>query len=272
MKNILLIIGICTWFQAALAQSSKNKIVVPVKDKSSKLLKIFTTGESVSVEGYDGDNVIIESLPNNGDNKIPTEAAGLKNISPSQHIQPDTLVPVIFEKDKTLQINLLKESYSRSNFLIKIPQNIHFSLLTVSKLPHDKLSLKNLTGELEVKSGASSVNVSHITGPLVLISENTDKLTNINVSNLDWKLIPNVQDKPALYIVAPDGSVHLSLPGKANVTLCVKTTYGKLFTDLNFTPLTPPLIKDSFYGKLNSGGVPITIINQYGNVNVKKEK
>lgn len=266
--------------EAAFAQKSPNRFSFPVMGRQ---LVIDATGASMDIEGYDGNELIIESSDIAATSSLPEIAKGLKLIS---DLKPEnnTIKPTIVKEDANLLSIQLPESGIK-HLRIKVPIKTYLKVQFFNLLPDGKISLKNLSGELEISGTAPIIEVSHISGPITLSGggdKNGEGISErITISHLRFPPNSVLNDKatPLMNIIGRYANIDISLPEDLKTTIQVDVPYGgELFSDLNLIPPKPkpgtytPPIKNKFIGELNGGGKMITINAGYGNVFIRKQQ
>lgn len=259
-------------FGVSFSQETQ-RIVVSLKNKTDKLVYLSTQDASIYVEGYEGDEIIIEPFSPMASKKIiPEEARGLINVTALVHKRlqlPKTELtqPKITENVKTLMISLHQTNHT--NLLIKVPINIHMRLSSHTSLPGATVSLKNLTGELELIGNTPLVEVGNVSGPVFIRSSASHNSNQINLAQIKWD-VDSDNTKPRFYISSGSADVNISLPANIKATIRVNSTYGKLFSDLNLVSVeSSTKVKNQYTGSLNGGGALIFISTEYGNIYIK---
>ncbi|GAB2984433.1 hypothetical protein GCM10027049_22790 [Mucilaginibacter puniceus] len=269
MKPYILLMLFVALFKAGFAQE-KLPVKRSFKGQSAPSVELNITGSSISIEGYDGDELTIDSLATRPLIPEPQEARGLANISsiakyalnrsysyatPAQPADPKQVFIWLREDNKAL--------------LIKVPRNIHLKLAAgFIQTEISKITLKNLTGELEIGGHALVTELNNVTGP-VTITSNTRVGSKIIITNMKW---PNatVNAKLLLNITTQTADIDISIPEKAKASVDINTKKGEVYSNLNMVSKKSPL--SNFSGSLNGGGPAITINTNYGNVFLRKQK
>ncbi len=311
MKKIILIFAIVFSFKAVLAQEPSKILNISLKDKKNKLVELQTYNEALYVEGYDGDELIIEPYNPPNDGKVSEEPfiknnfkwvdniklrgskgtlrgeqeAGLKDITALTNRIPlivETKAPVIRETEQLLLISTYPTAYK--NLLVKIPRNTHFRLDFQDHFPDTKVSLKNLTGELEIRGTAPLIEVSNVSGALSLSSSSLSLLSHsiysnllnhpsINISHIKWDNDALINKKPLIFLSANTDDIDISLPADLKATVRINANYGDIYSDFDIVKKYPGSNElNAIYGDVNGGGPYIVIIANYGNVYLRKEK
>ncbi|MFN8353063.1 MAG: hypothetical protein U0Y10_01340 [Spirosomataceae bacterium] len=221
-KQIFLSIASLFIAGAVLAQSAK-----PYKVRFSgegKRVNIYVYQNAVTVEGYDGDEVIIEQV---GERKeLPREAEGLRMITGGVVDNSGTGAN-IEQEGNNLQVVIPRSRYN-GNFVIKVPRNLSVSLKEDGTWSNNqKFSMSNLSGEVELKvNSGSPVYLSDISGPLVA-NGNYGKFY-ITYSQLSPK---------APHSITTNGAVDITLPTDAKANLKLRSYGGDIFTDFDIAPV-----------------------------------
>jgi hypothetical protein len=268
-KNILLILFIILFKTGFTQQAFPTRHSFKGQPTPSVALGIW--GSSIYIEGYDGDELTIDSVATQPLIPEPQDARGLANISsiakydlprgisyqsPSQSIYPKYGLMLTYHSNKAL--------------IIKVPRNIHLHLSAgFTQNEVSKITLKNLTGELEISGNALVTELNNVTGPVTMASHTTVG-SKIIINNLKW---PNaaVNAKPLLNIITYTADIDISIPEKAKASININTTNGgEVYSNLNL--VSKKSAATSFSGSLNGGGPAITINTKYGNVFLRKQQ
>ena len=296
MIKITLILAAILSFITVFAQQSSPIVKLSLKDKKDKLVELQAFDETIYVEGYDGDELTIEPYNPPVSSRISEEPfiknhskwvgnielrasygklgdKGLKDITAltDRTIPPvETKEPLIRESAQYVSISLYASVYK--SLLVKIPRSTHLKLLFSGQSPDTKVSLKDLTGELEIRGRASLIDVNNISGPLTLSSTSLNN-SKINISHIKWDNVSLIDKKSLFNISANTDDVDISLPADLKATINVHVNHGDIYSDLDLFKKYPESNQlNSFSGDLNGGGPFIMIIAEYGNVYLRKEK
>ncbi|MEO8887272.1 MAG: hypothetical protein ABI367_14495 [Mucilaginibacter sp.] len=266
-KSILLLIFIVL-FKTGFTQQTLP-IKHSFKGQSAPSVELDIYGTAIYIEGYDGDELTIHTYDAASSKSEPEEARGLANISsiakysyerkvmydpPAQPADPKQVFIWLRENDKVL--------------LIKVPRNIHLKLKAgFMQSEISKISLKDLTGELEINGAALVTEVNNVTGPITF-SSNTIVSSKIIITNIKWPNA-NANPKPLINISAHTADVDISVPENAKATIDVNTSNGDIYSNLN---LVNKRRSSNFSGDLNGGGPSIVVNTNYGNVFLRKQK
>ena len=272
MKYIIIMLAL---FLSVKTLHAQQLLKTSLKDKKDKFVQITTINTSIYVEGYDGDEIIIE--PYHGvviPKSIPGEALGFKNITAlTNRVNPGIsgkMKPSAFELQQVINITVPESNYKALS--IKIPKNTHLKLQYVNQAPDITVSLNNLSGELELNGAAYLTEINNISGPLTLSSRSTLR-SKIKISNIKWKPTGLDKAKFLLYLSSPVNDFDIAIPEDLKATFEISAGHGNIYSDLNLVRKFPESNSlNYFQGDLNGGGVNVVVIAEYGNVFIRKQK
>ncbi len=249
-KSYLLIIFIYCFNNV----SAQNNLKIPVRNME-KHIAVVVWDASLDIEGYDGDELIIERTTFETKNEFSDKVAGLKNIPLNDGLKEDSIITYKIREDNKIlfQINITSRF---KNLHIKVPNNLKlFSITSNSLFPDTKIMLKNLKGNFEIAGLKCLIQVSKVTGPFS-ISNETGKII---LSDIFWDL----SNKSSLYQVSSlHSDIDFFLPADLKSDLTLFTDHGEVFSD----------IKLSEGLKLNGGGLKLSITSRNGNIYLRKQK
>jgi hypothetical protein len=239
---------------AALAQEYKIA-------KSTGKLEINEVN-NVTIEGYNGNEIVFTSLDSYRD-KDP-RSQGLRAIS-ANGLEDNTGVGLaVRENGTTYEVYQLKKM-DGPRVKIMVPKGVTISYRHTS--PHGSdVKLKNVESEVEISTVHNSIRLDNVTGPM-------------NVRTAHGQIEVNFSDniKGPIYFSSTHGLVDVSLPPatKANVTM--SAGHGEIFVDPNLKLEVPKTGDWTRYGsskvegKLNGGGIEITLGTSHGNIYLRKK-
>lgn len=280
MQKFISIVFLMAYTGVAFAQKVSNTITFPAKGKQ---IIIDSKEASMDIEGYEGDDLIIEPYATFTSAPVFEATNGLKLIS---EVIPESNIinPKIIKQDASVISILLSKGDCRY-LKIKVPHKAPIKVEFTNILPNGKISLKNLSGDLELSGSVKVIEVDNISGPLTISAGGdgfsggaTEKIV-VSHLQLSENLASISNPVPLLNIISNIANVDISLPENLKATIQVNVPYGgELFSDLNLIPPKPktdaytPPVKNKFIGELNGGGKMITINAGYGNVFIRKQQ
>ena len=238
----------------ALAQEYK----IP---KSTGKLEINEVN-NVTIEGYNGNEIVFTSLDNYRD-KDP-RSQGLRAIS-ANGLEDNTGVGLAVRENGTIYEVYQLKKMDGPRVKIMVPKGVTISYRHTS--PHGSdVKLRNVESEVEISTVHNSIRLDNVTGPM-------------NVRTAHGQIEVNFNDniKGPIYFSSTHGLVDVSLPAatKANVTM--SAGHGEIFVDPNLKLEVPKTGDWTRYGsskvdgKLNGGGIEITLGTSHGNIYLRKK-
>lgn len=250
---------------------------------------------NVYIEGYDGDDIIIEMVPLIN-NKIPVEATGLKPIAipdPERQREKNILNTKIrqYKEQEYTSIGIPPCNCDRIN--IKVPKDPVLSVVSTYYGREGILSIKNINNEVQVQGWMPTIELDNIRGFLIVTGgavpggrRASDKIILKNIHWSDELLISgSLRRKREYSVSANSASIDISIPDTLKGTILYLSETGQVFSDLGITP-TPASAEymkrfdDPFHKRpgfktmpLNGGGKANLEVNTgTGNIYIRKQK
>ncbi len=264
----------------AWAQDARpNRVTIPFNDPARpKTLQVRLMMGSIHVQGYDGNDAVIEGLNAEGRKNPAPEIDGLRRVDFGgvglRAEQTDNVVTVT------------ERGFPRSNQLsIQVPVA---TALKVRAMSSDEVTVERISGDVEINLTHGAVTAMHLTG-------------TADVHTLDGKIRVALDriaaDKP-VSLSSLKGDIDLTLPADAKVSLKMKSHDGAVYSDFDITPLpsasTPApepgkgtgkgsgkskdaskyriQFDSTMRGLINGGGPEIQLTTFHGNIFVRKAK
>lgn len=253
MKKILIIMAaVLIWYSPLRAQEYKVS-------KSTGRLEIMEVNH-VSVEGYNGNEIIFTSRSNDRDND--ERAQGLRALS-SLGLEDNTGLGLsVVEKGDVIEVQQLKKT-DGPEITIKVPRGVVVSYSHSSPYG-DEVEFKDFAGEIKVSTVHHGVILTNTTGPIAVKTVHGD----IEAS------LATAPTAPVL-IESTHGHVDIALPLNTKANLTMSTNWGEVLVDPDFKIQVESngLVKysDKISGKLNGGGTEITLTSHHNNVYLRKK-
>jgi hypothetical protein len=169
----------------------------------------------ISVEGYDGDQVLVEAMPSRDhDGGSDERVGGMRRI-------PNTSVGLtISEENNVVEVN--SSWASRTGQLhIRVPRQ---ASLRLSCTNNGDLQVSGVEGELELHNVNGSVSAVDVSGTVV--AETTNGEIKVTFDRVD-------ADK-AMSFVTLNGDVDVSFPASFKAALRINAGQGEIYTDFDF--------------------------------------
>ena len=223
MKKLLLNLFFLTLTFYCFAQNANKQYKINFSGENKKI-QIFSGSNSLTIEGYSGNEVIIEATDNN--KELPEEAEGLRIISAGA-VDNTGLGANVSQEENLLKIKIPKSKYF-GNFKLKIPKDLSLNVKE-SGNNYGKWFISGMTGEIEVKTTYSTVNIKNVTGPLMARC-GYGKITVVYDAVNPKK--PNS--------ISAAGAVDVTLPSETKANLKLVSSYGEVFSDFDMVEYTKP--------------------------------
>ena len=269
MKKIILLAIICFCCESVFPQKSTTN-TLKIQVIKTKHIALSINGASVDVEGYDGDDLIIEAITNKIPKVVPDYVKGLNYIRFNNRPQEDNSLGYKLLRDDSLlyQINI---SAKCKYVHVKVPNNLYlFSIDANDGSTDSYLSVKDLKGPFQADGSTRTTYISNVSGPFKV----SGRQGNVVLSNILWRSDITWPFKSASYptsylISSTTGDVDLSLP--EDLKASISFSGGEIYSDLNLTATS----KSTF--NLNGGGIKITAYGggytyQYATFYIRKQK
>lgn len=269
-KVFILYFLIGSW--VAMAQEGINEqLVVPLSSPGETgELKVNQINGDIYVEGYDGQEVIIDATfrSNNEEKEREKDRSappGMKRISSNP-------VKITAKEDNNV-VNVNTQSWKRRTDLkIKVPSNFDLHLHTI----HGVIDVTSVQGTLEVSGVNGGIKLDEISGTVVCNTVNGE--VNVRFVKID-------SDTPMSFVTL-NGNVDVTLPGSANVSTKMKSDQGEIYTDFDMEMKSgKPQVKRGrdcddcnyeisinpwVFGEINNGGPEFTFKNMNGDILIRK--
>lgn len=216
----------------------------------------------VTVEGYAGNEIVFTSK--NNDREKDERAKGLRAVSSLGLEDNSGMGLSVIDKGNVIEVQQLKKM-DGPEIIIKVPKGVTVSY-THSSPYGDKVEFKNVEGEIEVSTVHSGVLLNNVTGPMTVNTVHGDIEGSLN-ANL----------KNPVSIISVHGHVDIAIPISTKGNLKLGTVYGEIFVDPDFKIEIEKsgnnMVKysDNVTGKINGGGLDITLSSTHNNVYLRKK-
>jgi hypothetical protein len=270
MKRVLAIIitaaGIAAW-----AQDSPERVTVPFSDPSRpKMVKVNLLNGGITVKGYAGKEVIVESRSQDGDRHRRREAPpGMRRLDMSgAGLQVE-------ESENTITIGTERIN-NNSEITVQVPVDTSLKLRTVNG---GNIVVEGVSGDLDVDNTNGAVTLSHISGSAVAHALNGRVLVTLD------RVSPN----KAMSFSSLNGDVDVTLPADIRANVKMKTDNGEIYSDFDVkldTSARQPIVEGSrssggkyrvrfdhgMTGTINGGGPELQFTTFNGTIFIRKAK
>jgi len=254
MKTIIAIIALAL-SSTGMIRAQEYKVA-----KSTGRLEIIEVN-NVIVEGYTGNEIVFTSR--SGNKEDDDRAKGLRSIS-GMGIEDNTGLGLsVVDNGTVIEVRQLKK-VDGPRITIKVPKGVVVAYAHTSPYG-DRVEFKNVENEIEVSTVHSGVVLSNVTGPMT-----------VKTVHGDIEAFLGAPLKSPISIVSVHGHVDVALPVATKATMKLNTIYGEIFVDPDFKmeiEKTGNMIKysDNIMGKINGGGLDISLSSSHSNVYLRKK-
>jgi len=268
MKSAIIISAVLT--AAAWAQdSSPDRVVVPFSDASRpKMVKAYLLNGSITVTGYDGKDVIIETRgQGERGRRVPRKAEGLRRIEAASYGLN------VEEEGNVVRINVSPNS--NANLVIQVPSATSLQLRATNG---GNISVERVEGEIDVDNTNGNVKLLNVSGVVVAHALNGE----VQV------VMDRIQPGKAMSFSSLNGDIDVTLPSDAKARVKMKSEHGDVYSDfdIKLEPNSKPVVEEgrndkgkyrvridkSVYGTINGGGPDMQFTTLNGRIYIRKKK
>jgi hypothetical protein len=254
MKKYILGLGLFLLING-LANAQEYKV-----NKTSGTLEIREVNR-VTIEGHSGNEIIFSSRDDRRNND--ERAKGLRAIS-SMGLEDNTGMGLsVVEKGGVIEVRQLKKM-NGPDIKVLVPKGVVVSYHHTSPHGHG-IEIKNFEGKVEISTLHNGVVLTNVTGPL-----------NIKTVHGDIDVSLGSVPKDPINIESIHGHVDIALPVSTKANMKLSTRFGEILVDPDFKieiERSGDMIRysDNVSGKLNGGGIEISLSATHDNVYLRKK-
>ncbi len=269
MKHIL-IIALLTTTTLVLGQDFNEKLVVPLSEPGSPgVLEVGQVRGDITIEAYNGTEVIIEATSGSDDSDCDSCDDQRKAPPGMKRIASSSVELEASEKNNKVEIST--NSWKKAIDLdIKLPANFDLNVSTV----YGHIKITGVNGSMEVTGVNGPLTFNNVSGSVVCNTVNGGVTATIK------KATPN---EPMSFVTL-NGDVDVTFPASIKAKAKMKSDRGEIFTDFDMTvDKSSPEVKSNdggnykvsinswVYGAINGGGPEFTFKNMNGDIIIRKE-
>ena len=260
MKTIIagLILLTCA---SGMAQDGKvSSFSFAVKGNAAETwLVIDNLSSDLEIEGTSGSEIKIESRNYRG---LPDKAKGLKPLSASG--PENTGIGLSMKQEgTTISLSGAHNEADKADYVLYLPKNLKLKINYNSWQAGDVV-IKGMAGEVEAKSQVGDLEFIDVTGPIVAHTLSSD--LEVTFSSLS--------SASPTSLSSTSGDIDVTLPSATKGTFKMSTISGGVYTGFDFDFGEDAKINriggQNATGKLNGGGVEVSLKSVSGDIYIRK--
>ncbi|MDX1672529.1 MAG: DUF4097 family beta strand repeat-containing protein [Balneolaceae bacterium] len=247
--------------------AAQDQIAIPLSNPGQPgKLRLGLVRGSISVSGYDGNEVIIrynneskkeeeQKVTEDGLRRITNNATGFEVTEDNNEVKINGITP-------------MKEI----NFDLSVPRNFSLKLSLVNG---EDITIENVNGEMEI---------SHINGAVALV--NVSGSASVNTVNGDITAnFSRVSEGQPMAFTTLNGDIDVTLPDNAQLTAKMRSEWGDIYTDFDMdinrsgtnrndnsdSGVFKVSINNWIYGDINGGGAEYLFKSMKGDIYIRKK-
>lgn len=245
-------------------QGSQKKLFLPENFKEVTYSIPFETGTLElnfapdSIEAYDGKDIVLKTLVEKEEQEMVDGLVLVNNNGEADNTRMRLRV------EKNVYGNLLSISemdmQGVTGVKVIVPKAVKIILKYNSTYQNEKITLMNLSSELDVAVRFNPITIKNITGP-------------ITINSMYGKIDAIFDKEPSMPVslVSSYGDVSVNIPSSSKVDINLKTSWGKIYVP---QALVGKLKKEGdaegkkeqLKGSLNGGGNPFVMSTGWGKI------
>jgi hypothetical protein len=267
MKKVFLM-GALAVCPLLIAQDAADRITVPFSDPSRpRSLKASLVNGSITVRGYEGKDVLIESSgAGTTRHNRKAENEGLHRIGMSSGL-------TVEEQDNVVRVTAFPAG--SPHLIIQVPRQISINLRVVNG---GFIEVDGVEGEVDADVVNGPLRVLNVSGAVVAHSLNGEVKVTMD----------RLQGNKPMAFSSLNGDVDVTLPADVKARVKMKSDHGEMYTDFDvkLEANGRALVEDSRHssgkyrvqmdrslvGTINGGGPDLSFTTLNGRIYIRKKK
>jgi lia operon protein LiaG len=239
------------------AQDFKMKFNSPTNRK----VLLDMRGSDVTVEGYDGEELIIKG---SGNHEVPNSALTM-GLRPVYSTGTDnTRLGLAVTQTGANTIRIARTSHSDGHYTVRLPRETDVAFAD-NWGGSDDLTMRDLAGRIEVSLKSGDLRLLNVSGPVVA-----------NTISGDIQVRFSVAPNQASAVSSVSGDVDVTLPAPSKISLSMRSISGEIYTDFDLNLGGGSGMKSlggqTVEGRANGGGTTLSLKTISGDIYVRKGK
>lgn len=252
------ITGLLLLFAATTFAQNEYKMTVK-GNAAESWVTISNLFADLEIEGTSGSEIKITARDYEG---LPEKAKGLKPLSATG--PENTGVGLSIQQEgNMISISGAHREADNAAYKILLPKNIMLKIDYNSYQAGD-VKVEGMAGEIEAKSHVGDLKFVNVTGPIVAHTLSSD--LEVSFSSLS-------QSSPSS-LTSTSGDIDVTMPAAVKGTFKMSTVSGGVYTAFDFDFGEEDKLRraggQNATGKLNGGGVEVSLRSVSGNIYVRK--
>jgi lia operon protein LiaG len=243
------------------AQEFKMKFNSP----TSRKVVLDMRGSDVTVEGYDGDELLIKGSGNFEESPALTQALrqGLRPVY-GGGAADNTRLGLAVSQTGANTIRIARTSHSDGHYTVRLPRETDVAFADNGG-GSDDLTMRDIAGRIEVSLKSGDLRLLNVSGPVVANTISGDIQIKFNATPTQPSAVTSVS-----------GDVDVSLPAPSKLSLSMRSISGEIYTDFDLNLGGGNGLKhvggQTVEGRANGGGTTLSLKTISGDIFVRKTK
>ncbi|UOG73956.1 DUF4097 domain-containing protein [Hymenobacter tibetensis] len=217
-------------------------------------------GSDITVEGYDGDELVIRG---NGYEALPKQAQGLRAVYNSAEDNTQIGLSVTPGTGNTLRV--VKASRKDAAYTIRVPRRTAV-VFTETNWNSGDLIIRDVEGSIEATLKSGDLKLLNVAGPVVANSVSGDVTVRFS----------GMRPEPSS-ISLVSGDLDVTMPAATKANLALRSISGEIYTDfdINLGKGADNMNRiggQTVSGNVNGGGPTLSLKTISGDIFVRKAK
>ena len=261
----IILISLIVYLLAFGIAMAQDQIAVPLSNPAQPSeLSVELVRGSVTVRGYQGQEILIHTQALGKQNEALTSRNGMRRITSRGYDLEAT------EDDNRVRVKV-RTPNKRVDLTIQVPTRCSVSARTVND---GHLRIEDVQGEIEATNVNGHIFLENISGSAVANTVN---------GRLEASFTRVTPDTPMAF-TSLNGNVDVTFPATTKMTLKMKTLNGEIYTDFDLKISSEGTVVKSeqgsvyrikvnnqIIGDINGGGPTVQLKNHNGNIYVRKK-
>ena len=271
MTKAIIISALLTAGAAFGQDAPGDRVTVPFSDPSRpRMLKANLLNGSITVRGYEGKDVIIETRPRGSDRRrnVPKKAEGMHRIDIGSYGLTAE------EQDNVVRVST-SPGRGDVDLVIQVPVSTSLQLRAVNG------------GSIVVEHVGGEIDVDNVNGPVKLM--NVSGVVVAHALNGEVQVVMDqIQAGKAMSFSSLNGDIDVTLPADAKARVKMKSDHGDVFSDfdIKLEATSGSALEEgtsgkgkyrvrldkAVYGTINGGGPDMQFTTLNGRIYIRKKK